>query len=145
LVKDRGDACRILKKEGDDYPARVYITFEYDSSRVGILDKIKYTALRSLLGRYPPQGVINYIWGSKAPIGTMVMNSFSDRVAMFVVRSGPHNLNTWLKERRNVYEDYKKAFAKEPPMISGIAIMSDSDNTGESATAFFGNIRFKKK
>ncbi|CAB1057069.1 hypothetical protein D1BOALGB6SA_1808 [Olavius sp. associated proteobacterium Delta 1] len=141
-ILSRGD---VFKKKGDDFPARVYITFEYDSSLVGILDKVKYTALRSLLGRYPPLGVITYIWGSKAPVETMVMNSFSDQVAMFVVRSGSGNLNTWLKERRNVYEDYKKAFGKEPPMISGIAIMSDSDNTHESATAYFGDIIFRKK
>jgi len=38
---------------------------------------------------------------------------------------------------------YKKAFGKEPPMISGIAIMPDSDNTAESGTAFSGDIRFR--
>ena len=41
------------------------------------------------------------------------------------------------------YEDYKTAFKQEPPSISGIAIMTDSDNTGESATAFYGDIIFK--
>jgi hypothetical protein len=74
----------------------------------------------------------------------MVKNAFSDRVAMFVVRSGTDDLNTWLNERRNVYADYKRAFGKAPPMISGIAIMSISDNTGESATAYFGDIMFRK-
>jgi len=29
-------------------------------------------------------------------------------------------------------------------MISGIAIMTDTDNTGESATAYYGDIAFKK-
>jgi len=41
-------------------------------------------------------------------------------------------------------EDYKQAFGKEPPMISGIAIMTDTDNTGESATAYYGDILLKK-
>jgi len=53
-------------------------------------------------------------------------------------------LNQWGNEERNVYEDYKKAFGEEPPMISGIAIMTDTDNTGESATAYYGDIVFKK-
>jgi len=53
-------------------------------------------------------------------------------------------LNQWLNEERNVYEDYKKAFGEESPMISGIAIMTDTDNTGESATAYYGDILFKK-
>ena len=97
-----------------------------------------------MLGRYPPLGVINYIWSSKAPVGTMAMNAYSDQVSMVVVRSGTDKLNTWLTERCNVYEDYQKAVGKAPPMISGIAIMADSDNTGESATAYFGDITFRK-
>jgi len=53
-------------------------------------------------------------------------------------------LNQWVTEERNLYEDYKKAFGLEPPMISGVAIMTDTDNTGDSATAFYGDIVFKK-
>ena len=53
-------------------------------------------------------------------------------------------LNQWLSEERNIYEDYKKAFGQEPPMISGVAIMTDTDNTGETATAYYGDILFKK-
>jgi hypothetical protein len=63
---------------------------------------------------------------------------------MIVVESGETNLNQWLNEERNLYEDYKKAFDEEPPMISGVAIMTDTDNTGESATAYYGDILFKK-
>ena len=63
---------------------------------------------------------------------------------MIVVESGDSRLNQWIQEERNVYEDYKSAFGQEPPIISGVAIMTDSDNTGESATAFYGDIIFKK-
>ena len=44
-----------------------------------------------------------------------------------------------------IYEDYKKAFGENPPKISGVAIMTDTDNTKESAIAYFGDIIFKKK
>jgi hypothetical protein len=43
-----------------------------------------------------------------------------------------------------VLEDYRKAFGAEPPLMAGIAIMTDADNTEESATAWYGDIRFKK-
>ncbi len=140
-VLKRGD---VTKKEGDDYPARIYITFEYDSSKVGFFDKAKYESIRLFYGQYPPIGAINYIWESKAPKGTVVPNPFTGRVKMIVVESGAAGLNQWISEERNVYEDYKKAFGEEPPMISGIAIMTDTDNTGESATAYYGDIIFKK-
>lgn len=63
---------------------------------------------------------------------------------MIVVESGADGLNQWISEERNLYEDYKKAFGEEPPMISGVAIMTDTDNTGESAMAYYGDIVFKK-
>ena len=140
-ILKKGDVHR---KEGDDYPARIYITFEYDASKLSLLEKAKYEMVRLLYGEYPPLAAINYIWESKAPIGTMVPNPYTDRVMMFVVESGSAKLNQWINEERNVYEDYKKAFGDEPPMISGVAIMTDTDNTGESAAAYYGDILFKK-
>jgi hypothetical protein len=140
-VLTKGDVTR---REGDDYPARLYVTFEYDAGKVGFFDKAKYEATRLLYGQYPPLGAINYIWESKAPKGTVVSNPHVERVKMIVVESGTERLNQWVSEERNIYEDYKKAFGEEPPMISGIAIMTDTDNTGESATAFYGDIVFRK-
>jgi len=60
------------------------------------------------------------------------------------VESGRVLINQWVNEERNVYEDYRKAFGEEPPMVSGVAIMTDTDNTGESAIAYYGDIVFKK-
>lgn len=136
-------AGNVAKKEGDDYPARIYVTFQYDSAKVGLFGKAKYEAAKLIYGQYPPLGAINYIWESRAPVGTSVSNPYTEQVHMIVVESGSAKLNTWITEERNVYEDYKRAFGEEPPMISGIAIMTDTDNTGESAIAYYGDIVFK--
>jgi hypothetical protein len=140
-ILERGDVHR---KDGDDYPARIYITFEYDASKLSFFEKAKYEAIRLLYGQYPPLDAINYIWESKVPVGTMIPNPYIDRVMMFVVESGTAKLKQWVSEERNIYEDYKKAFGSEPPVISGVAIMTDTDNTGEFATAYYGDIFFKK-
>ncbi len=134
----------VAKKEGDDYPARIYVTFQYDSQKVGLFGKAKYEAAKLIYGRYPPLGAINYIWESHAPVGTTVPNPYTDQVHMIVVESGSSKLNAWITEERNVYDDYRQAFGDEPPMISGVAIMTDTDNTGESATAYYGDIVFKR-
>jgi len=135
----------VAKKEGDDYPARIYVTFQYDSQKVGLFGKAKYEAAKLIYGQYPPLGAINYIWESRAPVGTTVPNPYTDQVLMIVVESGPAKLNTWITEECNVYEDYKRTFGEDPPTISGVAIMTDTDNTGESATAYYGDIVFKKR
>lgn len=134
----------VSKKDGDDYPARIYITFEYDSSKVGFFEKAKFELIKLAYGQYPPTGAINYIWESKTPIGTIVPNPYTDYVQMIVMQSGNQRVGEWVTEERNVYEDYKKAFGEEPTNISGVAIMTDTDNTKESATAYFGDIVFKK-
>lgn len=134
----------VYRKDGDDYPARLYITFEYDPSRLSFGERLKYEAAKLWYGEYPPLAAINYIWESHAPIGTMVPNPFTDRVMMIVVESGAEKLNQWVSEERNIYEDFKRAFGEEPPLISGVAIMTDTDNTGESATAYYGDILFMR-
>jgi hypothetical protein len=61
---------------------------------------------------------------------------------MIVVESGPDRVGQWVTEERNVYEDFRRAFGREAPMISGLALMTDTDNTGETATAWYGDISF---
>jgi hypothetical protein len=138
-ILEKGD---VTQKSGDDYPARLYITFPYDPAELSFSEKIKYEAARLFYGEYPPSGAISYIWASKAPAGAVVPNPYTDRAMMIVVQSGATRLNTWIDEKRNLAEDYQKAFGRKPPVISGVAIMTDTDNTQESATAYYGDITF---
>ena len=90
-------------------------------------------------------GAVNYIWESKSPVGTVVPNPYTGRVRMFVLQSGNGKVGEWVTESRNLVEDYRKAFGADPPRISGVAVMTDTDNTGESAVAYFGDIVFKAR
>lgn len=133
----------VRRKDGDDYPARLYITFEYDPDKVSFTKKLKFKAGQAIFGDIPI-GALNYIWETKTPVGTIVDNAFTDFAKMIVVESGEQKVGTWVEEERNIYEDYKKAFGEEPPLINGVAIMSDTDNTKESAIAYYGDIVFYK-
>ena len=134
----------VKTKEGDDYPARIYVAFEYDPKKLNFFEKTKYNTYRLLYGKYPPLRAINYIWESSAPRSTAVPNPYASRVLMIVVESGREKIDQWVKEERNVLEDYKKFFGEDPPPISGVALMTDTDNTGESASAYYGDIFFRK-
>ncbi|HEV2173907.1 MAG TPA: DUF3047 domain-containing protein, partial [Nitrospira sp.] len=131
----------VSRKGGDDYPARLYITFEYDPDKVSFGKKLKYKAGQAIFGDIPI-AALNYIWETKTPAGTIVENAYTNFAQMIVVESGPKKVGMWVEEERNIYEDYKKAFGEEPPMINGVAIMSDTDNTKERATAYDGDIEF---
>jgi hypothetical protein len=133
----------VALKEGDDFPARLYITFEYDPDKVSFGKKLKFKAGQAVFGDIPI-AALNYVWDTKAPIGTIVENAYTDFAKMVIVESGTQKVGIWVDEERNIYEDYKKAFGEEPPMINGVAIMSDTDNTKERATAYYGDIVFQK-
>jgi hypothetical protein len=134
----------VRSKQGDDYPARLYITFAYDPGSLSAFEKLKYESAKLLYGDYPPLAAINYIWDNRTPTGTVVPNAYTNRLKMIVVESGPAKLNRWVSEARNLYEDYHRAFGEEPPPTTSVAIMTDTDNTGESAMAYYGDIIFKK-
>jgi hypothetical protein len=138
---DRGD---VATKAGDDYPARIYVSFAYDPARVSFLERAWYAVARLIYGDYPPQSGLNYIWDGKAAAGTIVANAYTSRVRMIVVESGAARLGRWLQYERNIVDDYAKAFGGSAPAISGIALMTDTDNTGETVTAWYGNIELAK-
>ena len=54
---------------------------------------------------------------------------------MFVMQQGEENTGAWMTESVNLLDDYRAAFGEDPLVTATIAIMADSDNTGESATA----------
>jgi len=138
-VLNKGDATR---KDGDDYPARIYITFAFDPDKAGYLARSKYKAAQLIEGEDVPYRAIAYVWGSNSQAGTLAANPYTDQVMMFAVEGGRDKLQQWVTEKRNVYADYKKAFGEEPTAISGVAVMTDTDNTGESAIAWYGDIVF---
>ena len=137
-VLKKGDANR---RDGDDYPARFYIFFDYDASQLSWFERLGYESYYRLYGVYPPLAALNYLWANKLPVGTLVPNVYSDRVQMYAVRSGNTQAGKWVTQQRNIYKDYVRAFGEEPPVVLGVAFMTDTDNTGEKATAFYGDIR----
>ena len=137
-VLSRSDVTR---KSGDDYPARLYITFEYDPNKVSFGKRLKYQAGKVLFGDIPI-AALNYIWDTKTAVGTIVDNAYTDFAKMIVVESGGAKVGRWVEESRNVFEDYRQAFGEDPPLINGVAIMTDTDNTKERAVAYYGDIRF---
>jgi len=90
---------------------------------------------------------IVYIWDTTAPPGLMKSTSPVPfmKVEVVVLRSGPADMGKWITESRNVYEDYKKFYGSEPPVVSGVRLQINSQHTGTSAESYFAQVVFKKK
>ena len=132
-----GDATR---KEGDDFAARIFVNFAFDSEREGVFSRLTHSVAERAKGREIPGMALNYVWGNASPEGTQLPNAYSDRVSMVVVRSGSGEAMTWQMIERNIVDDYRAAFGQAPPPVVGVGLMTDSDDTGGAASACFGAI-----
>ena len=130
-------------KEGDDYPARVYVAFRHDPDAATLWERTRDRAIRLMYGQYPPRGVLNYVWDNRLAPGTTLDNAYTDRAKMIVIRSGPALVGQWLTETRDIHADWRRLFGGEPPRIAGIAVMTDTDNTGERAVAYYDAITLR--
>ncbi|WP_018126771.1 DUF3047 domain-containing protein [Balneola vulgaris] len=140
-VLENGD---MTQKDGDDYPARIYITFDYSRRDLPLGERIKYGAMKTFTSFNIPLRSLNYVWANKASIGEIQENVFTNWVNMVVKESGNDKAGTWVKASANLYDDYLSAFDEKPKNITGIAIMTDSDNSKGSATAYYGDIILRR-
>lgn len=135
----------VTERSGDDYPARIYITFDIPMDSLSGPNRIALNTARAIYGREQlPTRAMNYIWANKAETGSFHPNPWTRLSQMVVVESGTERAGEWVTVTRNIFEDYKEIFGSEPPRINSIAIMTDSDNTGEIARAWYSDIVFFK-
>ncbi len=95
-----------------------------------------------LIVAFSPWRFITYIWDSTVPQGTVGKAPAPPfrKIRAVVVRSGSQALGTWLTERRNLVEDYKRLFGKTPKTIRGIRIQINSQHTRSRAEALWRSI-----
>jgi hypothetical protein len=113
------------KKETDDEAAQLYVTWPRFPE-----------AVRSR--------IVGYIWDTTAPAGSVFKSQKTGTVTYFVLRSGPADVGKWVTERRNVLEDFKKAYGEEPDDPGILSFGIDSDDVKGTAESYMGAIRFVK-
>jgi len=110
-------------KAGDDFPVRVYVVVE-----------------RGPLGLRTR--AMNYVWASARPVGTRWPNPFTGQAMMLAVDSGAAKAGAWVSHKRNVRDDLRAAFGDDVTEIQAVAVMTDGDNGGRRARAWYGDIFF---
>jgi len=132
-------------REGDDFPARLYVMFDYPLEKLSFGDRTRLRLARALFDPDLPAATICYVWDNKTPPETIVPSAYSDRVRLIVVASGAARVGRWVDFERNVAADFRAAFGEDAPPVRAIAIATDTDNTGAFATTNFGDIYFYKQ
>lgn len=110
-------------RAGDDYSARVYV-------------------IRSHPVFLWRSRAVNYVWASARAEGETWPNAYTDASRNVAVRSGEGQARQWVEERRDVRADFLELFGESAQHVDAVAIMTDTDNTGASAVAYYGDITF---
>ena len=110
-------------RAGDDYSARVYVI----RSHPVFLWRTR---------------AVNYVWTSTRIPGETWPNAYTDAARHVAVRSGDADSGQWIEERRDVRADFRELFGESVRYVDAVAIMTDTDNTGAAAVAYYGDITF---
>jgi len=121
------------KKDRFDAAARVIAVFGRDKG------------FKVMEGTEPSGFRIEYIWASQLPQGRTFDHPGEKNCKVFVLESGERKAGEWVSERRNLHEDYKKAFGTDPGGVFAIGIQTDTDHSNEMVTAYYSDPILKKK
>ena len=128
-------------RDKDDTPVRVVLAFDGDRRRLSQRDAALSELARAITGEDMPYATLMYVWSGTRAAGTVVASPRTDRIRRLVVESGAARLDRWLDYERDIRADYEHAFGEPPGALIGIAVMTDSDNTGTRTHAWYGPVR----
>ncbi|MGZ8197445.1 MAG: DUF3047 domain-containing protein [Burkholderiales bacterium] len=124
-------------KKREDAPLRVIVAFDGKRSTLPEAEQrlLKKTNL--------PYATLMYIWSDHVAVESVIPSAHSSRIKMLVVASGAHGLGSWQSIRRNVMDDYRRAYGAKAGSVLGIGVMTDTDNTSAEAVGQYADIRFE--
>lgn len=130
------------RASGEDSPARLILSFHGDPHKLDFEARTQLRFAKAFSGQALPYATLMYVWSNAVPVGTVLDNPHTSRVKMVVVESGAEGVGAWRSYRRNVLEDYRRAFGEDPWDVVAVGLMTDADNTGQTARSYYGDISF---
>lgn len=135
------DQADLKNSEVDDAVARVILLFGGDrESRFSARDHVLSELAHLISGEPLPYATLIYVWDNRYPVGTVIPNPHTSRIRHLVIESGPERLGRWVDIERDVEADYQQVFGESPGALLSIGVMTDSNNTGANAQAWFGPV-----
>ena len=113
-------------KKGHDFAARVFV--------------VKKTGSTALSNR-----AVNYVFSSNNEIGKYWRSPYTKKSIDYVLSTTKQNLNEWVTVKANVKEHFKLLHDLDVSELSGVAIMTDTDNSKLKAISYYQNIYFSSQ
>ena len=113
-------------KKGHDYAARVFV--------------VKKTGATALSNR-----AINYVFSSNNSVGNNWPSPYTKKSIDYVLSTTQEHHDQWITVKANVREHFKKLHDLDVSELTGVAIMTDTDNSKLKAISYYQNIYFSSE
>ena len=113
-------------KKGHDFAARVFV--------------VKKTGLTPLSNK-----AVNYVFSSNNSTNEFWRSPYTKSSIDYVLSTTKENLNEWVTVKANVKEHFKKLHDLNVEELTGLAIMTDTDQTDIKAISYYQNIYFSSE
>ena len=113
-------------KKGHDYAARVFV--------------VKKTGATALSNR-----AINYVFSSNNSVGNNWPSPYTKKSIDYVLSTTKEHHDQWITVKANVREHFKKLHDLDVSELTGVAIMTDTDNSKLKAVSYYQNIYFSSE
>ena len=116
----------LREKDTDDSPIRVYVVF----GKPGLFNRS---------GR-----IIFYSFGNGEPGDFSQPSHASDKMQVIRV-DGAEAMRVWRDHRVDPFSDYRRIWHRDPPPITAIGVMQDTDQTGQGAVAELRRLEWRTR
>ena len=113
-------------KKGHDFAARVFV--------------VKKTGLTPLSNK-----AVNYVFSSNNSVNESWRSPYTKSSIDYVLSTTKDNINEWVTVKANVKEHFKKLHNLDVDELTGVAIMTDTDQTKIKAISYYQNIYFSSE
>ena len=113
-------------KKGHDFAARVFV--------------VKKTGLTPLSNK-----AVNYVFSSNNSVNESWRSPYTKSSIDYVLSTTKDNINEWVTVKANVKEHFKKLHDLDVEELTGVAIMTDTDQTKIKAISYYQNIYFSSE
>ena len=125
---------------GDDFAARVYVTFALDPSRATLAQRLRHRLGVALWGEDLPGSSLEWVWSSREPAGGAWPSPYAGEA--WLVSRGSGAMDGWRDEAVDVVAEYRRRFGAAPPPLQAVALMTDADDGCSEAEALYAGFRF---
>lgn len=129
----------------EDSVARLVFAFDGDRASLPLSDRTVMRVAKSMAGREMPYATMMYVVSGVADVGAVVPNPHTRRVQMVVASTAAQATSGWVDASRDLAADFSEAFGEAPGSVVAYGVMSDTDNTGAEARAWYGDIEFRPR